>query len=309
MASSNNPNNPPIYGQDTWVVKVDSMGCLEPGCHLITGLTSQVTNLRGALRVWPNPVGAQGQGQGQVQVAWDLPEAMTGSAQLTLVSAAGQVMGSGSLVTSLTASRVTTRVEPPLRKISGLPPAVAAAAIFLAGFDVYRQGLTALRRGRLNINALMTVAVTGAFLIGQWPEAAMVMALYAIAEAIEARAAERARNAIKSLLDLAPEEASVLTTQGDWVATPVAQVAIGARARVRPGERIPLDGIVRAGRSSVNQAPVTGESLPVDKAAGDPVFAGTINTNGSVEFEVTEGKIGQIVVIRLIHEFPSPTSR
>ena len=165
--------------------------------------------------------------------------------------------------------------------------AVAAAAIFLAGFDVYRQGLTALRRGRLNINALMTVAVTGAFLIGQWPEAAMVMALYAIAEAIEARAAERARNAIKSLLDLAPEEASVLTTQGDWVATPVAQVAIGARARVRPGERIPLDGIVRAGRSSVNQAPVTGESLPVDKAAGDPVFAGTINTNGSVEFEVT----------------------
>lgn len=89
---SNNPNNPPIYGQDTWVVKVDSMGCLEPGCHLITGLTSQVTNLRGALRVWPNPVLAQG--QGQVQVTWDLPEAVTGSAQLTLVSLAGQVMGS-----------------------------------------------------------------------------------------------------------------------------------------------------------------------------------------------------------------------
>ena len=70
------------------------MGCLEPGCHLITGLTSQVTNLRGALRVWPNPVGAQGQGQGQVQVAWDLPEVGTGSAQLTLVSLAGRVMGS-----------------------------------------------------------------------------------------------------------------------------------------------------------------------------------------------------------------------
>ena len=92
MASSNNPNDPPIYGQDTWVVKVDSMGCLEPGCHLITGLTSQVTNLRDALRVWPNPLLAQG--QGQVQVTWDLPEAVTGSAQLTLVSLAGQVMGS-----------------------------------------------------------------------------------------------------------------------------------------------------------------------------------------------------------------------
>ena len=75
--------------------------------------------------------------------------------------------------------------------------AVAAAAIWLAGFDVYKKGLTALLRGRLNINALMTVAVTGAFAIGQWPEAAMVMALYAIAEAIEARAVDRARNAIK----------------------------------------------------------------------------------------------------------------
>ena len=87
--SSASGNNPPGYGQDLWVVKVDSMGCLEPGCHLITGLTSQVTNLRGALRVWPNPV----QVQGQVQVTWDLPEAVTGSAQLTLVSAAGHVMG------------------------------------------------------------------------------------------------------------------------------------------------------------------------------------------------------------------------
>jgi len=77
---------------------------------------------------------------------------------------------------------------------------VAASAIWLAGFDVYKKGLTALRHGRLNINALMTVAVTGAFVIGQWPEAAMVMALYAIAEAIEARAVDRARNAIKGLL-------------------------------------------------------------------------------------------------------------
>ena len=85
--------------------------------------------------------------------------------------------------------------------------AVAAAAIWLAGFDVYKKGLTALRHGRLNINALMTVAVTGAFVIGQWPEAAMVMALYAIAEAIEARAVDRARNAIKGLLAMAPEEA------------------------------------------------------------------------------------------------------
>ena len=92
--------------------------------------------------------------------------------------------------------------------------AVSAAAIWLAGFDVYKEGLIALRHGRLNINALMTVAVTGAFAIGQWPEAAMVMALYAIAEAIEARAVDRARNAIKGLLEMAPEEAAVRQADG-----------------------------------------------------------------------------------------------
>jgi Cd2+/Zn2+-exporting ATPase len=98
---------------------------------------------------------------------------------------------------------------------------VAAIAIWLAGFDVYKKGLTALRHGRLNINALMTVAVTGAFAIGQWPEAAMVMALYAIAEAIEARAVDRARNAIKGLLAMAPEEASVRQADGSWATLPV----------------------------------------------------------------------------------------
>ncbi len=165
--------------------------------------------------------------------------------------------------------------------------AVAALAIWLAGFDVYKKGLTALRHGRLNINALMTVAVTGAFAIGQWPEAAMVMALYAIAEAIEARAVDRARNAIKGLLAMAPEEASVRQADGSWVTRPVAEVAVGAVLRVKPGERVPMDGVLRSGQTSINQAPVTGESIPVDKAAGDPVFAGTINESGTFEFEVT----------------------
>jgi Zn2+/Cd2+-exporting ATPase len=164
--------------------------------------------------------------------------------------------------------------------------AVAAAAIWLAGFDVYKKGLTALRHGRLNINALMTVAVTGAFVIGQWPEAAMVMALYAIAEAIEARAVDRARNSIKSLLDMAPEEAAVRQSDGSWRTVPVAAVTLGATVRVRPGERVPMDGVVSAGSSSINQASVTGESIPVDKAVGDPVFAGTINETGTFEFEV-----------------------
>ena len=176
---------------------------------------------------------------------------------------------------------------PQTNTVRGLGMALALAAIALAGASTYRKGIAALRHGRLNINALMSVAVTGAFLIGQWPEAAMVMALYAIAELIEARAVDRARNSIKSLLALAPDMAQVRQPDGGWHATPAAQVAIDTIVRVAPGERIPLDGVVSAGRSSVDQAPVTGESLPVDREAGDPVFAGTINTNGMIEVRVT----------------------
>lgn len=172
-------------------------------------------------------------------------------------------------------------------KIGGM--AVAAVAIWLAGIDTYKKGMAALVRGKLNINALMSVAVTGAFLIGQWPEAAMVMALYAIAELIEAKAVDRARNAIKSLLELAPEEALVLGENGTWSVLPVASVALNASVRIKPGERVPLDGVVIKGNSAINQAPVTGESIPVDKAPGDQVFAGTINETGELEFRVTAG--------------------
>ncbi|MDP1565869.1 MAG: cation-transporting P-type ATPase, partial [Polaromonas sp.] len=111
-------------------------------------------------------------------------------------------------------------------KIGGM--AVAGVAIGLAGLETYKKGMAALLRGKLNINALMAVAVTGAFFIGQWPEAAMVMALYAIAELIEAKAVDRARNAIKGLLDMAPARALTLTSDGSWVETPVASVALEA---------------------------------------------------------------------------------
>ncbi len=178
--------------------------------------------------------------------------------------------------------------------------AIAAIAIWAAGFDVYRSGLVALRHGRLNINALMAVAVTGAFLIGQWPEAAMVMALYAVAEAIEGMAVGRARNAIQGLLALAPEVAAVRQANGQWLERPVGDVPLQAVVRVRPGERVPLDGTVEDGRSSIDQAPVTGESIPVDKAAGDPVFAGTINTSGTLQIRVTAAA-AQSTLARIIH--------
>jgi Cd2+/Zn2+-exporting ATPase len=178
--------------------------------------------------------------------------------------------------------------------------ALALAAIALAGLGTYKKGLAALRAGRLNINALMTVAVTGAFVIGQWPEAAMVMALYAIAELIEARAVDRARNAIRSLLALAPEDADMRQTDGSWSRAPTKVVPVDAIVRIRPGERIPLDGRVSEGRSAVDQAPVTGESIPVDKGPGDEVYAGTINQDSALEIRVT-APASDSTLARIIH--------
>jgi Cd2+/Zn2+-exporting ATPase len=177
---------------------------------------------------------------------------------------------------------------------------LALAAIALAGLDTYKKGFAALVHARLNINALMAVAVTGAFLIGQWPEAAMVMALYAIAELIEARAVDRARNAIQGLLALAPDMAELRQADGSWKAVKADTVALDAIVRIRPGERVPLDGVVTDGVSAIDQAPVTGESIPVDKAAGDPVFAGTINHTAALEFRVT-AIAANTTLARIIH--------
>ena len=182
----------------------------------------------------------------------------------------------------------------------GFGMTLAVAAIWLSGISTYSKGVAALRRGQLNMNALMGVAVTGAFLIGQWPEAAMVMALYAIAELIEARSVDRARNAIKGLLDLTPETAEVRQADGTWLEIPAAEVMLDACVRVKAGSRIPLDGQVTAGSSAVNQAPVTGESIPIDKVAGDPVFAGTINETGILEFRVTAAA-DNTTLARIIH--------
>ena len=177
---------------------------------------------------------------------------------------------------------------------------VAALAIALAGLDTYKKGLAALLRGRLNINALMAVAVTGAFAIGQWPEAAMVMALYAIAEWIEAKAVDRARNAIQGLLDLAPAHALMRQPDGSWALAPAASVPLQAILRIKPGERVPLDGVITHGHSAINQSPITGESLPVDKAPGDAVFAGTVNETGELEIRVT-ASANDTTLARIIH--------
>ncbi|KUZ99194.1 hypothetical protein WI40_12195 [Burkholderia ubonensis] len=187
---------------------------------------------------------------------------------------------------------------------AGLPSWLAAVlalgAVLACGITTYKKGWIALRNGNLNINALMSIAVTGAMAIGQWPEAAMVMVLFTIAELIEAKSLDRARNAIQGLMRLAPDTATVRDADGSWRTVEAAQVALGAIVRVKPGERIGLDGEVVDGRSTVNQAPITGESLPVEKAAGDTVFAGTINESGSFEYRVT-AVASNTTLARIIH--------
>ncbi|MFJ3074217.1 heavy metal translocating P-type ATPase [Pseudomonas sp. NPDC087029] len=180
-----------------------------------------------------------------------------------------------------------------------LVAALALAAILGCGLGTYKKGWIALKNRNLNINALMSIAVTGAVLIGQWPEAAMVMVLFTVAELIEARSLDRARNAISGLMQLTPDTATVQQADGQWREVDVREVAIGAQVRVRPGERIGLDGEVVSGQSSVDQAPITGESLPVEKAVGDKLFAGTINQAGALEYRVTAAA-GQSTLARII---------
>lgn len=177
---------------------------------------------------------------------------------------------------------------------------VALVSILSGGLGTYKKGWIALKNLNLNINALMSIAVTGAVLIGQWPEAAMVMFLFTVAELIEAKSLDRARNAISGLMQMTPEQVAVQQADGSWVEREAKSVELGALVRVRPGERIGLDGEVVAGNSTIDQAPITGESLPVEKTVGDKVFAGTINQAGALEYRVTAAA-NHSTLARIIH--------
>ncbi|MCX4065360.1 heavy metal translocating P-type ATPase [Pseudomonas sp. S1Bt30] len=177
---------------------------------------------------------------------------------------------------------------------------VALVSIFSGGLGTYKKGWIALKNLNLNINALMSIAVTGAVLIGQWPEAAMVMFLFTVAELIEAKSLDRARNAISGLMQMTPERATVQQSDGSWAEQEVKSIELGAVVRVKPGERIGLDGEVTAGQSTIDQAPITGESLPIEKTVGDKVFAGTINQAGSLEYKVTAAA-NNSTLARIIH--------
>jgi len=171
-------------------------------------------------------------------------------------------------------------------------------AIITGGGQTIKKGWIALKTFTLNINFLMMIAVMGAMIIGEWPEAAMVTFLFALAELIEEHSLDHARNAIRKLMEMAPSTATVKTSNG-WENLTVSEVILDQVVRVKPGEKIPLDGVVLNGQSTVNQAPITGESIPVEKKTGDTVFAGTINERGMLEFRVTANK-GNTTLARII---------
>lgn len=181
-----------------------------------------------------------------------------------------------------------------------LEACLALLAVFSCGLTTYKKGWIAIRNADLNINASMSVAVTGALALGQWPEAATVMVLFTLAERVEASSLDRARNAIKSLMQLAPETAMVRQADGSWLEMSASNVLTDAVVRVKPGERIGLDGDIIDGRTAINQAPVTGESMPVDKKPGDKVFAGTINGAGTFKYRVT-ATASHTTLARIIH--------
>ncbi|VVE02837.1 heavy metal translocating P-type ATPase [Pandoraea cepalis] len=192
--------------------------------------------------------------------------------------------------------------------------AVVVAAILACGLPTLKKGWIALRHLTLNIHFLMSLAVIGAMCIGQWPEAAMVIVLFALSEKLEAASLTRARRAVEALMRLAPDQASVEQPDGNWLDVPSASLAVGTRVRARPGERIAIDGVIEQGSSALNQASITGESVPADKTVGDEVYAGSINESGLIVYRtrVAPGDTTLARIVRIVEtaqQQRSPTQR
>lgn len=291
----------------TSVFEVDGMHCADEVTALekklspipgVEGLTTDIVGRRLRVRHDPAHVSrhelleAIGETGMTARAAGDgLPEETPPSIwsrhrKLLLTIASGSFTGLGMFLVLIGYSRAVT-----------VP--VYLAAILAGGLDIARRGLLSSRQLHLDINSLMTVAVIGATLIGEWAEAATVTFLFSLAQLLESRSMDRARHAIRSLMQLAPPQA-VARRHGQDRVLPVGEIRLGDTVIVKPGEKIPLDGRVIKGTSGVNQAPITGESMPVQKREGDEVFAGTINQQGALEIEVTH-LAGDTTLARIIH--------
>ena len=209
----------------------------------------------------------------------------------------------GSMMDALTGGHEPSHAYP-LISILLYVASVATGAWFVAP-----KAIQSARRLQPDMNLLMVIAVIGALLIGEWFEAATVAFLFAVSLLLEHWSVERARNAIGALLDLSPTQARyVCPHDGDIMEKPVEDVPVGVTVLVRPGEKIPLDGLVTKGESTVNQAAITGESMPVPKSPGDEVFAGTINEDGAMEFRSTK-TANDTTLARIIHMVQEAQSR
>ncbi|MGB6220065.1 heavy metal translocating P-type ATPase [Haloferula sp.] len=225
----------------------------------------------------------------------------SGLPQKTLIAAAGVLTGLGLVL-----------------KWTGVPELWQMIAFAIAtlsgGALVFPAAWKALLKFKLDMNVLMTVAVIGAWIIGEHAEAAAVVFLFALSEWLEGLSAERARNAVRSLMALTPETALLKSPDGTVEEVAATGVSAGELILVRSGQRIPLDGKVISGRSAVNQAPITGESIPVEKDAGDEVYAGTVNGEGSLVVKVTKAAADSTLarITRMVVEAESskaPTQR
>ena len=188
--------------------------------------------------------------------------------------------------------------------LSAIGRSTAAAVMFtvaavVGGIFLARRAVSAIRSRVLDINTLMVIAVAGALVLRDWLEAASVVLLFALAQWLEVRTLDRARQAIRALIDLSPRDA-IVRRAGHERRTPLNEIRIGEEIVIRPGDKVPLDGVVAAGHSDVNEAPLTGESLPVDKSPGDEVYAGTINGHGALELRVTR-LVRDTRLARIIH--------
>lgn len=181
----------------------------------------------------------------------------------------------------------------------GLTIPLYLSSMLVGGYFILRSGLLAARYLSLDMNFLMTVAVVGAAIIGEWIEGATITFLFALAQVLEASSMEKARRAISSLMDISPKNALVLRN-GIESSLPVEDIKVSDIIIIKPGEKIALDGRVIRGSSTVNQAPITGESMPVEKGSGDDVFAGTINQEGALYVEVTHTS-KDTTIARIIH--------